>query len=249
MESLRPSPFHPRYHRHNNGLYVPGQHPFNPGALGSGVLAAYWNPANLASLTLSGSDVTAMADQSGNGKNLLNATGTNRMQSGIDTINGRNVLTCAANLGFSSLVLGATSPCTIMIVLRSTSNAGSKAMIGYDNGTWAVALYRNTGTNDFDGFENQTSHGFALGGALPSNTTRIITFSQNGASSAVYRDVDAQSATGINFTTTAPTNFRLGDIAQSDSFIGQIGPCLVWTGVLNTTDRNLAQSWLAGLYL
>lgn len=76
--------------------------PWSPASLPS--LRAWWDFSDLATVTASGGAVSAVADKSGNGWTLVQANGTKKPTTGVDTVNslpvlkfdGGDCLTCAS---------------------------------------------------------------------------------------------------------------------------------------------------------
>jgi len=117
------------------------------------VSAAAWTPAALSGLvgwwdamtgiTLAGSKVSGWADQSGNGSDLVQATGSAQptyqstgWNSSKPTLSfdGINTWMSTANATLTGLVNGTNSPFTVMAVVKAVSNTSFKILTGWDDG-------------------------------------------------------------------------------------------------------------------
>ena len=220
--------------------------PFAPKSLPGLVLDL--DPAH--GITLSGSNVTAWADQSGTGdanKNATDGAVAPTFLSSSASYNGQPVVVIGAPIT-CCMVTGAWStplpqPCTVVFVGHAIGagnaygfdslSAGSQ--MGMSGLASNVGLYAGAaGINS--GVSTQ---------GIPSCCTAIFQASPN-ASIAV--NTKTPQATG-NVGTNGATGFTIGNWAgQSQSLHGQIARMLVWNRALSATDIGKLAPYITSTY-
>lgn len=70
---------------------------FTPASIAG--LQAWWDASNAGSITASAGAVSQWNDLSGNGRHLVQGTGSRQLVTGADTQNGKNVMTCGGTTG------------------------------------------------------------------------------------------------------------------------------------------------------
>ena len=203
---------------------------------------ALWLKAD-AGVTLSGSNVTSWADQSGNGKNAttLNAPPT------ITTINSKTFVRFnGVDQALSGSNVISAIPCTIISVVRWRSFKGIDMWFQQSGGADNLALYAgaNNGWRIFNGanFDSTDSvWGF--------DTTHLATTIVNGASSAHFHNGTA-AGTGDSGGTTPAGNYYLSYWVGGNQYKHfDIAEIIVYNTNLGTDDRQAVESYLNEKYL
>jgi hypothetical protein len=191
-----------------------------------------------AGVTLSGSDVTAWADQSGNGKNATSFAG----QPTLSTFNGKSFVSFPAESGLANylgiwsetdLIIG-----TIIMVARFQSSGSSSRLFGHDP-TMLFARDQQdklfTTIDDISGgiSDNSLSNNtnYLIGTSFDTN---LINFYLNGIDDG---NLDGQTQYG-----TAP--YVIGGYSGSSS----IAEIVVYNRVLTTPERQQVEQYLNSKY-
>ena len=249
------------------------------GTLSSGALAiptspvagysAWYDAADTATISLSGSAVTQWNDKSANAYNLTQGTAARRPQSGINTMNSKNVITfdgndvllaaTAANWTFMNNSTGATVFCVALFndsvdpqYIMSTGGA-SGANVGF--------LMDRTDTDELDvrvlrGVPgNNTS--VLTSGALTDATAKyfsVVMDNSNATASARLRFIinGGSELTGNVLTNAASSSNPLQplyvgsyDTSGSSGTQGRIAEIVIYSGILSNTDIATNNSYLA----
>ncbi len=222
-------------------------------------LIGWWDMSVSASITLSGSNITALADQSGAGMNLTNtgpgnvsyeATGFN---SSYPTIHLNNITLSA--LGTTSFPMGTGNTLTAFYVGTCTEGATSAAgrsmsysQVGVQDASFAVAWCVNNAssltTNTFIS-RNSLTAGISSLSAPPAGHRFIYTIDSGGVMTA-YVDGVASSTTTSAGNWTTGGNFALGRQAglTNDYSELKISESGVATGFTDATTVALLDTYL-----
>jgi hypothetical protein len=192
---------------------------------------AWYDPSDLTSLTVAGGLCSQMNDKSGNGRHQT-AAGANRPTSGVDTINGRNVLLFASNLMTCSVAVTQALPVTLFAVVRLNVAGGGNTQI-YSNLGNTPTLYQSTGDWAMYAGSNVVS------ATACDTNAHVLDGVFNGASSILVLDRTqiASGNPGAQFYNGVA--FSLGT-----SWPGDIGELLMYASALSTTDRQNAENYL-----
>jgi hypothetical protein len=232
------------------------------------------NPPSLASLTLwvngrtgitqSGGAVSEWADQSGNGNNLVQASGTN--QPTLGSLNGKTALAFASTgsqfLGFPGPAnILAASGYTLMAVWSYTGSATYTP--GQENATMPLIFCvgtsqlfmnvhgaGNTGS-DVTVFTADTATAFTPGVATAAGLRANPHQSYHAFDgSKTYCSIDkgaiASTANAGTLGDLSIATMGKGPISTSEYWDGLIGELLVWDTFLSPTDIATAQAFLTG---
>lgn len=230
---------------------------------------ALWTPANLTSvtlegwyrlrdpagiladgsdLTLSGSNVTAWADRSGNSRTLANsgtptysATGLDGTYPGVTSAFGGDGLRTAAGAGYpSSAVIGSMAVCFTTTNGRISSlNASGQQDFGSSG---FIPLFQSGGDILY-------WYNFATATAVHANSTNVAIL-EGVPLSTTTADVGANTVlSGTPITITGVTLDRMGLFAESDSGgngpAGSIAENVLWAGVISTTELQKLEGYIA----
>jgi hypothetical protein len=231
---------------------------------------AWYDAADTATITVSGSAVTQWNDKSANGYNLTQGTAANRPLSGTRTLNGKNVIdfdgindslnaATPANWTFlnndvgSSMFIVLYSDITATTGFIASTAAASSANIGLDfirNGSDDLvrAFVRNGGAGGSVSSVNQ--------GLLTDDTavyyTMLLTPNNATTADRAISRVNGGAEIKNNTVSNAPNNGNptqalcVGDYSNGAGagFNGTIGEIIFYASVLNATDRALNESYL-----
>jgi len=219
--------------------------PFLPPQVGNLLI---WQRADMG-ITLSGSNVSGWADQSGNGYNLTQGTPARRpVYNSTDAAYGSQAtIQCAASAVQYMVNSGAPSsaqPFTTIIVGESTSGAGQQQFFG------------DGGTNTTGPFWTGSAWAYYAGVAsvVSSNVSRaphVFAVVFNGASSALYIDGSqtaiANGSAGANGFGSAPP-LIVGSDGVAEHLNGKIAEFLVYSAALTPSQRKSIFTYLGARY-
>lgn len=234
MDTLaRPSNFHPRYHRHNNGLYVPTSASAYPGVAGYD----YWfDASDAATITSASNKVSQLNDKSVNAWHMTQAVDANRVKTGLSTQNGLNLIeTDADNQFIMKTGLATTNQGTYFLMFKCASSFEGPIWIQSNAGITAFAdLAAKVSTNEMYIFDGNTHF---ITGSYPSinGTAYIGTYVCNAASSALYRNNSAALGTG---TCTSAACDRFG-FPHVTGYVNRVkmGEIIHYPTALSDADR------------
>jgi hypothetical protein len=221
---------------------------------------AAWYKAD-AGVTLSGSNVTGWADQSGNGNNLAPiASDPTFTASAINGLPGINFNLSTAILARSTSPLSVGSDRTVVVIAKPATNSGGTFSVG-----GAVVQFKNgagaTWIGDL-GTIGGSVYGYSTGvaadelGSPPTilNVPLEIEFATQVGNqpSFVINGTSYTSVGGAAVVTDNGTNdFYVGNniaIPTSAYFAGDISEVLVYDHVLSSPDLTTLRSYIAGRY-
>lgn len=204
---------------------------FTPAALTG--LELWYDASVTASISTTGSHVTAWADQSGNERDLLNLSGSDRPQYPGTALNG------VATIDFNDDLLSVTGftiaqPWSYAIVVRATNNDLGRAIISTNSGSRSQVGQQNVAApapwSVHCGVE------VAINGPNDGSSWFILVGTNNGAAS--YGNSDALPVLLASSPGTAGlTGFRIGrDALGFQPLIGQTAEVIVWSSAYSAQD-------------
>lgn len=193
-----------------------------------------WYDANVtASISTTGSHVTAWADQSGNGRDLLNGSGSDRPQYPGTALNG------VATIDFNDDLLSVAGftiaqPWSYAIVVRATNNGFGRAIISTNSGSRSQVGQQNVAAPAPWSVHCGTE--VAIDGPNDGSSWFILVGTNNGAAS--YGNSDALPVLLASSPGTAGlTGFRMGrDALGFQPLIGQTAEVIVWSSAYSAQD-------------
>lgn len=215
--------------------------PFDPILLITSKPAAWWDASYAPSITLSGSNVTAWADRSGNGTTLTQGTGALQPTYTTNCQNGLSCLTLSSQYMTktgSALATG-SSASTIFTVAGQVSVA-SRCVISY--GTNATGQVRQVCSNPGGLFYSDIGGTIASAGANWSGVSLgFAYFTNTNIYASVNGSTPGTTATGALNTVT--NNITMGGFSQA--WIGTIEEVIVYNTVFTQAQRQLIEGALA----
>jgi len=231
---------------------------------------AWFDAADTATITVSGSAVSQWNDKSANAYNLTQGTAANRPLSGTRTINSKNVIdfdgtndfliaSTASNWTFLNNSTGSSS--FIVLFSDTTSNTGFIASTaGGSSGNIGLDWIRNGSDDLVRVFVRNSGLGGAVGsldqGLLTDNTavyyTMLLTPNNGTTADRAISRVNGGAEIKNNSVSNSPNNgtptqalvLGAADNAGSAAFDGTIGEVIFYNSVLSATDRALNESYL-----
>jgi hypothetical protein len=222
---------------------------FSQVSFGGGSICALDMPkANLAlwlsadfGVTLSGSNVTAWADQSGNGKN---ATATSTPT--LSTVNGQTFMNFAGGYFTGSQVLSA-SQATIMCVARFSSTRDVEIIFQQLSSEPNIAFYRGFNLSGKFRFYNGQDASSSL--STSDNQTYLFGVTVNGTSATIFLN-GSQDTTANSGSLTPSGTYYLGrrtDVPRTTTEM-QMAEIIVYNTNLGTSNRQLVEDYLNTKY-
>lgn len=242
--------------------------PFTPASIAN--LKAWYDAADTATISLSGSAVTQWNDKSANAFNLTQGTSARRPQSGVNTLNSLNVITfdgndvlqaaTAANWTFLNNLGGATvfftalydtSAAQTMIFDTSTSTTGAIGVTtfrGSSDKLGAFVVFGSGGNyvsldSNLQTLTDSTAFYWSmkLDNSNATAANRIKVSVNGGAESG------ANTSTGVASVLAPAQPLFLGsyDSAGSQGFQGRIAEIIMYSGILSAPDIASVNAYLA----
>jgi hypothetical protein len=202
---------------------------------------ALWLNAS-AGLTLSGTDVSTWADQSGNGKDAT-ASGTARPTYQSSGINGMPAISFngTTNRMTGSAVLTAR-PATIFAVVNFSVSQNIGAIFQQTN----FILYRGFNGGASTEFRLFNGTDLTSSNTIPNNTPVLLEAIANGASSTLFSN-GVQRASGNAGTSAISDGYELASFSGSPRTI-VIAEIIVYNTNLGASDRQLVEDYLNTKY-
>jgi hypothetical protein len=220
---------------------------FNPRSIPG--LAVWIDPSDAATVTLNGSQISAIADKSGNGRSYINAVSANQPLAG--TFNGRPAININTNQKWlqSDFSLPLTSQTVFCVAVADATNAAfarlySQADAGGETPAGAyIPLIRNASTTPPQ-MSSYTTGFFAPASFSLSTTTVFV--ARHSGSQHIVRANGAQSVAVSNTLNITFTRHRIGNgFSGADGFVGLIGETLMWPRSLTVAETSAVERWLA----
>lgn len=216
----------------------------------------YWQDAGLAAGFLNGSAaeagngeaVATVEDQSGNSNDATQATSGNRplLNVGDSDFNSRRSLTFdGSNDSLLAAVGSVATPFTLLAVIRL---AATKHQYIFDSGATNDAVHLASDGTFGTGFAAYAvSSGTSGLATAPTGTTLVVCWKWTGSGAGTFY----KNGVAYNFTcgAAALSNLRLGSQGNGGGayFNGKMSDVLVYDSALSDTDREAAETYLAGL--
>jgi len=204
---------------------------------------AWYDAADLSTITQGGGFVSQWSDKSGNANDATQGTGSNQPSTGVATIGGRNAIDFDIS-GNHRLNTMLTQLTTMTIVgVFSPKNRGNNnnnqplgASSGFADGglTWSLQAFNSP----------YSARQIVLYGT---NLTNKSYNGNAGSSPSAFQDgIFAHWGTGVN---TQGFNYRIGNRGSSDdpnnAFYGAIGELIIIPSELSDSDRQRVEGYLA----
>lgn len=221
---------------------------WTPAALGS-ALVAWWDTSDAATITSSGGTISAIADKSGNGWTLSQATGANQPAynaTGINGFGGASYDNTDKFLVTSSSLIVA-QPNTVVSLFQTGASLVSTALVWEgaisSSGSRQILFARRNDSADQPCLYAGTALMPISASALSFNTNYLSAATMNGASSA-HNLNGATAITGNPGADGISSGFRWSG-SPGTQFNGFIGFSVIANRVLTTTERQKLEGYAA----
>jgi len=202
-----------------------------------------------AGVKASGGYVYEWDDQSPIGtNNALQSTGAYQPKIGVNTLNGKPVITYDNRIQQLISNFALAQPMTIFIV--KTVHSGSSGVLFGGNGTDAnrLVIYYSRVLDP-----NELSIAIGAGAAVFECTkfTSNLTFIFNSSSSKIYENgslLYSPSSLGSNGFPLFDVGYEYNNLHGAQSFTGDIAEVLIYNSALGTTDRTNVEQYLKTKY-
>jgi hypothetical protein len=195
-------------------------------------LSLWLDGADASSLVLSGTNVTAWKDKSGNGSHAVQATSADQptyASSGVVFSGAQSLVSPYSAVLSAETIFAVYTPATSTGHIVSTSAAGGRTFEVYSNqvygtvnyvGVWGTGFYTAPGTRYFQCFTRSSS-----GVALFNSGTSVFT-------------------SGTRYNTFGSGITWIGRCYDANSFTGTIHEVICYNSVLSTNDRQTVEAYL-----
>jgi hypothetical protein len=244
------------------------QQVFSPASIAN--LKAWYDASDTATISLSGSAVTQWNDKSGNSYNLTQGTAARRPQSGVNTLNSKNVITfdgndvLQASTASNWTFLNNSGGATIFFTAYYDTSAVQTTIYdtaGATTGAIGVTTFRGS-SDKLGAFVVYGSGGnyVSLDSNLQTLTDATAFYwsmkSDNNNATAANRikvRLNGGAEVGANASTNAPSASAPAhalfvgsyDTAGTSGFQGRIAELIMYSGILSETDISSVNAYLA----
>ena len=196
---------------------------WDPGTLPG--LVGWWDPADTSTLTTAGSpaQVSAVANKKAGGPPLLQATSVNQPRSGVDTVNGHNVLTVDATDNMAAAIT-TTMPWTALVVVKCTGSDFTAPLYG---SATDFTLYTIGGS----WYAKAGGGGPAGAGAVVAGALEQFVMSQTSTVGNLWRNRAQVLTNAANSGATPWTSFAFQNV------VGQVCELVLMAGNITAGDR------------
>lgn len=204
-------------------------------------LVAWYDASNAGSITSSSGNVSQWNDLSGSGFHLVQGTGANQPDTGVNTLNGLNVIKfIRANSDRMTKSGISTTVTSVFGVFKNSYTTGTQVPCGTNADAFSYLLGSGGVINMFAG---------AGGSGSSNSTTNNTAFTAycliNGASSVL--NLNGTSTTTSTGTTTAATAIQVGDAASGGNYWnGDIAEFFMSSSLISGADLTSARTYLTG---
>jgi hypothetical protein len=223
--------------------------PFSPDQISN--LWAWWDAADTATITATGSNVTQWDDKSGNARHMTN--GTTSPLTGTRTQNSLNVVDFTGGWMTLGANVGIPDPVTMFVVYVQDSTPGSPFIrsIVYASGSGGEAGLRTVST--VPQLVQQVGGTVVLTGSAISNGTWTMLSARSspgGAGSTLTLYVDGSlvdTDTGTGGFASSSTTLRIGEYNGSGARLldGAVAEVIIYSAALSSGDRVLVEDYLS----
>jgi hypothetical protein len=213
--------------------------------------ALWLDAADQKTLTFSGSNVTAWADKSGNGRSSTGFGGTTLQKIGNNTaitLNGTDTYFYFSN---ATAMNTTTTLSAFVVAVFGSGMTSTPRLLGFGNTDWdnvnnAVAFGRHPSTDSRINFERATGNG--------GTPTQVLTPPTSFVGSTIFTSTGATqwvngTANASNTTSLGAFNYNLYNIGRFSggglNWTGAIGEVIAFNSALSTTDRQQVEGYLA----
>jgi hypothetical protein len=207
--------------------------------------------ADQKTLTLSGSNVTAWTDKSGNGRSSTGFGGTTLQKIGNNTaitLNGTDTYFYFSN---ATAMNTTTTLSAFVVAVFGSGMTSTPRLLGFGNTDWdnvnnAVAFGRHPSTDSRINFERATGNG--------GTPTQVLTPPTSFVGSTIFTSTGATqwvngTANASNTTSLGAFNYNLYNIGRFSggglNWTGAIGEVIAFNSALSTSDRQQVEGYLA----
>jgi hypothetical protein len=250
----------------NPRLMRPRASGFNPRSIAG--LFAWWDFSDSATLTLSGSNITAVSDKSGNGRNAVQVSGVNQPTLATAARNGRNAADFDGVNDALDATVGATqfAAMTVFAVAIADAAGGGNEGRLFDRGSAGGRMQRNNANTalsfnpPWTGATGNAQQRSAAG-SFPLSQWRLLAVRYTGGlntATDIQPRVNAASSTasltgtGDGFSTSQSSTLSIGNRSAADGYDrgwdGRIGELLIYAASLTdlqiaAIEGHLAKKW------
>jgi hypothetical protein len=214
-----------------------------------------------AGVTASGGNVSAWADQSGNGNNALQGTGADQplFVSGSSTFGGQPSLSFNGTSDFmqAPLPVNAAGGLTVFVVASHDSANTNRATVGGSQGNYGGAsqwfLMESTASSNLAEINRDSAtHTSVTSGPLDTSD-HVYTLTYDGGAETLTQTIDGSSASSqALFANMSLTTLDLGALVHFGSPFDygnvNIAEVLVYDTALSSTDASTVQTYLSDKY-
>jgi Concanavalin A-like lectin/glucanases superfamily/Secretion system C-terminal sorting domain/F5/8 type C domain len=221
---------------------------------------ALWLKAD-AGVTLSGSNVTQWADQSGNGYNVTQATAANQPTFETNVFNGQPAINFDGSNDFlnniTNNVVMPGAGRTVFIVAKARCNSTAMYYLTFRRSTLLCAYQSSPGTNFIysDGVNgiNNATYPSNWWDTIKAKPTLLTAYNSGVAPNKINLRLNQQTVTvsqgGGVVNETGTAGFSVGRREDGPYFSnGWIAEIIVYNSELSSTDRTTVENYLAAKY-
>ena len=223
---------------------APALRGFSP--LDVGTCSLWLDAADPSTLTVSGSNVTAWADKSGNGRNASAvSTGPVLSNSGL-VFTGAGVFQGSNATYLHNSSTGEWTVCAVFTA--STTSIGNPRIFNYQGSPGNIAQFLYIEGGRLTSYVWSTPPVQVTGSTIVSNTQYLATVVNAAASTVQYVNATMSvSNSHGTLPTTSNTNYYIGgfDTGTSDRFYGTINEVLCFSNALPESQRQQVEAYLA----
>jgi hypothetical protein len=210
-------------------------------------LLAWYDASETGTITHSGGAVSQWDDKGPNGYDLVQPTGSAQPITGVNTLNGLNVLNL--NNQWMRATVAVSGDLTVIAVAKSTNTVGNKVIT-------ALLRANSTTASDRD-FQLDQDGGTVFRSIVFDGAAKIASRTINGNANifTAIADYSANNTFALNGNTSASTaigsrpatsiELRIGTGHTGLFWVGDIAELIFVNGALGSTDYQKAEGYLA----
>lgn len=228
-------------------------------------LFGWWDFSDSATVTLSGSSITAVADKSGNGRNATQGSANNQPTLATAAKNGRNAADFDGTNDALDAAVGSTqfTAMTVFAVVNADAAGGGSLGRIYDRASQGSNLHRNNANTAIaftapwtSATGNQTQRSAAS--SFPLSTWLLVgvrytggTITETDIQPRISRASNTASLTGVSsgFAVSQSTTLNIGNRDAANGYDrgwdGKIGELIIYSASLSDSQVAAVEAYLA----